>query len=66
MPREHAGTEDSCCRGLAGHQNSASGDFCGLQTPGCHRLQRIYNQILKVTIGLMIVLARPIIVAGVK
>ena len=51
MPKEQAGTEDSCSRGLAEHHqgpNPASGDVYGFQTSGCHRLQRICNKILKV------------------
>ena len=50
MPKEQAGTEDSCSRGLAEHHqgpNPASGDVYGFQTSGCHRLQRICNKVLK-------------------
>lgn len=36
MPREQAGTKDSCCRGLEEHQHSASGNVCRLQASGCN------------------------------
>ena len=39
LPKEQAGSADSCSRGLAElHQgpNPASADVCGFQTSGCH------------------------------
>ena len=63
MPQEQAGTKDSCSRGLAEHhqgRNPLSGDVYGFQTSGCHWLQRICNQVLKVTITFMIMLVCPI------
>ncbi len=50
MPKNKAGTEDGCSRGLAEHHqgwNPASGDVYAFQTSGCNWLQRICNQVLK-------------------
>jgi len=58
MPQEASGSEDSGSRGLAErHQgwNPASGDVSWFQTSGCHWLQKISNQVLKLTITMMLV-----------
>jgi len=63
MPQEASGSEDSVSRGLAErHQgwNPASGDVSGFQTSGCHWPQRICNQLLQLTITMMIMLVCPI------
>jgi len=63
MPQEASGSEDSGSRGLVEHHqgwNPASGDVSRFQTSGCHWLQRICNQVLKLIITLMIMLVCPI------
>lgn len=60
MPREQAGTKDSCKRGLAEHQTQSLEKSVGSRLQAVTDLQRIYNQILKVSILFMIILVWPI------
>lgn len=51
--QEQAGNEDSCSKGLADHhqvRNPASADMYKFQISGSQWLQKIYNQVLKMTI----------------